>query len=105
VADEVTALEFSRLVRALSLQARSLLLEVPGFRSPPRIAAARTIRRFPDGQGVVAIAIRGRERSAVWFDLVEGLVTFNRLTGAEASRVREVLMPMLVEEERSLDAA
>lgn len=92
---QVSALEFSRLVRTLAYEARHLGVQIPGFRSPPRIAATRTIRRYADGQAVVAIAIRGRERSAVWFDLVEGLVAANRLDAAAATRVRETLMPVL----------
>jgi len=102
---EVSALEFSRLVRALAFPARGLGLEVPGFRSPPRIAAPRTIRRFPDGQSVVAIAIRGRERSAVWFDLVEGLIISNGLDAAKAARARETLMPMVAGDEMRPHAA
>lgn len=102
---EVSALEFSRLVRALAAPARSLGLEIPGFRSPPRIAATRTIRRFPGGQSMVAVAIRGRERSAVWFDLVEGLIASNRLDSAKAARVRETLMPMVAGEEMRPHAA
>lgn len=101
----ISALEFSRLVRALAFAARSLGVEIPGFRSPPRIAATRTIRRFASGEAVVAVAIRGRERSSVWFDLVEGVVAANRLEGPAAARIREALMPLVAEEEMHRDAA
>lgn len=90
----VTALGFSRLVRSLAMEARSLGLGVPGFRSPPRISANRTIRRFPDGQAVVAVAIRGRAEPDVWADLVEGLLAFNGLNLVDAARLRSQLVPL-----------
>ncbi|MBW3536868.1 MAG: hypothetical protein KY395_03740 [Actinobacteria bacterium] len=89
----MSALGFSRMVRALATEARGLDLRVPGFRSPPRIRADRTIRRFPDGQAVVAVAIRGRTEDDVWVDLVEGLLAFNGVSLAEAANLRSQLLP------------
>ena len=100
----VTALKFSRLIRDLALEARGLGLRVPGFRSPPRITANRTIRRFPDGQGVVAVALKGRAEPDVWADLVEGLLAFNGLDLVEAARLRSHLLPLHTGE-TELDAA
>lgn len=90
----VTAVRFSRLVRALAFEARAVDLRVPGFRSPPRITANRTIRRFPDGQAVVAVALRGRTEAEVWADLVEGLLAFNGVNLVDAARLRSHLLPL-----------
>ena len=90
----MSALGFSRMVRALAMEARPLKLRVPGFRSPPRIPADRTIRRFPDGQAVVAVAIRGRPEADVWADLVEGLLAFNEVNLVDAARLRSQLLPL-----------
>lgn len=90
----MSALGFSRMVRALATEARGLDLRVPGFRSPPRIRADRTIRRFPDGQAVVAVAIRGRTEEEVWADLVEGLLAFNGVNLVDAARLRSQLLPL-----------
>ena len=90
----VTAVRFSRLIRALAFEARAVSLRVPGFRSPPRITANRTIRRFPDGQAVVAVALKGRTEPEVWADLVEGLLAFNGLNLVDAARLRSHLLPL-----------
>ena len=94
----MSALGFSRMVRALAMEARALDLRVPGFRSPPRIRADRTIRRFPDGQAVVAIAIRERSETDVWADLVEGLLAFNEVNLVDAARLRSQLLPLRASE-------
>ena len=100
----VTAVRFSRLVRDLGFEARSLGLRIPGFRSPPRITANRTIRRFPDGQAVVAVALKGRTEPEVWADLVEGLLAFNGMNLVDAARLRSHLLPLHCGE-TELDAA
>ena len=100
----VTAVRFSRLIRALAFEARGVGLRVPGFRSPPRITANRTIRRFPDGQAVVAVALKGRTEPDVWADLVEGLLAFNGVNLVDAARLRSHLLPLHCEE-TELDAA
>lgn len=100
----MSAVRFSQLIRALGYEARSLGLRIPGFRSPPRISANRTIRRFPDGQAVVAVALKGRSEPDVWADLVEGLLAFNGVNLVDAARLRSHLLPLhCVETE--LDAA
>jgi len=76
----------------LAGRARSLGLETPVFRSPPRIVGvSRTIRRRPDGQAVVAIAFRNRPWNAVLADMIDGVLHVNELAGAEASRARDDL--------------
>lgn len=93
-AQPVSAVRFSRLVRALGFEGRGLGLKVPGFRSPPRIPGNRTIRRFPDGQAVVAVALKGRTEPEVWADLVEGLLAFNGVNLVDAARLRSHLLPL-----------
>jgi hypothetical protein len=60
----------------------------------PRVA--RTLRRRADGTAVVAVRLSGRAPDAVAADLVEGVVTANRLTGAAADRARTVLLAAIV---------
>ena len=72
----------------------------PSFRSPPRIAGAvRTIRRYraEGGGAVIAITVRDRAFADVLADMVEGVVVANRVTGAEAVRVRTALASALRE--------
>ena len=72
--------------------AAGLGLVTPTFRSPPRVpGAVRTIRRHARDAVVVATAVRGRPFADVLADMVEGVVVANRLTGAEAVRVRTAL--------------
>lgn len=40
---------------------------------------------------MVAVRLRGRSHEAVVADMVEGVVVANRITGAEAARVRAAL--------------
>jgi len=91
-----TSLRFASAARTLGVAARRRGLQVPGFRSPPRLPAAeRTLRRRPDGTSVVAIRLRGRPWAAVLADMVEGVVVANRLGGAEATRARAALWSAL----------
>ncbi len=79
------------MVRFLAAESREAGLEVPAFRSPPRIAgAARSIRRTPD-HTVVSVQLRGRDPVAVADDIIEGIVVANRLGPDRATAVRSRL--------------
>lgn len=86
------AVQFTAAARRLGAAARAAGLDVPAFRSPPRIdGACRTLRRFPGG-AVIAVRVRDRRFDDVVADMVEGLVRANRLTDADAGRVRPTLL-------------
>jgi hypothetical protein len=89
--ESASTFQFARAARALAGEARRLGLAAPSFRCPPRLAGVnRTLRRR--GQSVVvAVRVRGRPWVAVLGDLVEGIIVANRLTGAEADRIRAAL--------------
>lgn len=87
------SLRFAAAVRALAVESRSLGLEVPGFRSPPRIAGAdRSLRRRPGASPAVAVRLAGRPFRAVVVDMVEGVVVANGLSGRRAADVRARLL-------------
>jgi hypothetical protein len=85
----VTA-RFADTARRLGVAARAAGLAVPAFRSPPRVDAPRTIRRYPEGV-VVSVRLRGRPFEAVAADMIDGVLATNRLAGADAERVRPCL--------------
>jgi len=89
-----SSLRFADAVRVLAVEARSLGLDVPGFRSPPRLAGAdRSLRRRPGpSPAVVAVRLAGRPFPAVVADMVEGVIVANGLSGAAASRARDRLL-------------
>jgi hypothetical protein len=82
---------FAAAVRSVSDGARRLGLRPPDFRSPPRRAADRTLRRRADGTVVVAVRVQGRPAPEVVADVIEGVVTANGLEGAAADRCRHAL--------------
>jgi hypothetical protein len=91
------SLQFAATVRTLGTAARRRGLEVPGFRTPPRVPGAeRTLRRGVGGAATVAVAVRDRPFQAVVADLIEGIVVVNGLVGAEATRVRTALWEEVV---------
>ena len=88
-----SSLRFADAVRVLAVEARSLGLDVPGFRSPPRLAGAdRSLRRRPGASPAVAVRLAGRPFSAVVVDMVEGVIVANGLAGAAASHARDRLL-------------
>ena len=90
------SIRFARIVQVLGATARALGLEVPGFRSPPRLVGVqRSIKRAPAGS-TVAVVVRGRPWAAVQADLIEGVVAANRLQPPAADRVRAELWAALV---------
>ncbi|HLT17376.1 MAG TPA: hypothetical protein VK007_11800 [Acidimicrobiales bacterium] len=100
---ESPSIRFARTVQALGVAGRELGLEVPAFRSPPRLVGVqRSIRRAP-GATLVAVVVRGRPWPAVQADLIEGIIATNDLRAEAADRVRAQLWaaiePTAVEEE------
>jgi hypothetical protein len=93
-----SSLRFAEAARCLSDAARPLGLAAPSFRSPPRIAADRSLRRRADGTATVAVRYRDRPWPAVLADLVEGVVVANDIPADRAASVRAALW-------RSLEAA
>jgi hypothetical protein len=94
---ESSSLQFAATVRTLGGAARARGLEVPGFRSPPKLPGVeRTMRRRADGGATVSVVVKGRPYQAVIADLIEGIVVANQLTGAEATRVRTHLWEAVV---------
>jgi hypothetical protein len=90
-----SSLRFARTVQTLGAAARAMGLEVPGFRSPPRLVGVqRSIKRWPGGS-TVAVVVRGRPWAAVQADLVEGVVAANHLTSPAADRARAELWAAL----------
>lgn len=88
----VPALRFATAARSLGTAARAAGLEVPAFRSPPRLPGAnRSIRRFPGG-AIVAVRVRDRSLAAVLEDMVEGVLVANRVRGAARPRLRLALL-------------
>jgi hypothetical protein len=91
-----TSLRFAAAVRAIAMEARRLGLEVPGFRSPPRLAGAdRSLRRRPGASPAVAVRLTGRPFELVAADMVEGVVVANGLSGRRATEVRDRLLAVL----------
>ena len=96
--EPLAASGFCTTARLLAEAARRHGLRAPAFRSPPRAAgASRTIRRYPGGQAIVAVRVRGRPRREVEADMVEGVVVANTLRGTEAERARRALLTALAD--------
>jgi hypothetical protein len=88
---------FADVARRLGAAAHDAGLDVPAFRSPPRVAgAARTIRRYPAGS-VVSVRLRGRPFAEVVTDMVDGVLAANQVQAADASGLRARLVAALAE--------
>jgi hypothetical protein len=94
---------FASVVRILGAEVRALGLEVPGFRSPPRIASDRSLRHRAGAAPAIAVRLAGRPVDAVVADMVEGVVVANRLEGRRALEVRSRLLTAVAA--RAVDAA
>jgi hypothetical protein len=82
-------MRFAAAVRLLAAEARVLGLDVPGFRSPPRLPGAdRSLRRRPGASPAIAVRLHGRPFEAVLADMIEGVVVANALAGAAAAAAR-----------------
>jgi hypothetical protein len=89
---EATSLRFAAAARSLGSVARSAGLEVPGFRSPPRVSGVeRTLRRRPDGAVVISVRIKGRPWVSVLADMIDGVVVTNGLEGPAAGAARTAM--------------
>ncbi len=89
VPDRPPAIAFAEVVRTVTAVARRRGLDVPVFRSPPKLDDVdRTLRRRPDGQAVVSIRLTGRPFAAVQADVIAGVVAVNGLEGRDAGRFR-----------------
>jgi hypothetical protein len=89
--EAATTVEFASAARAITREARRRGLLAPSYRCPPRLVGVdRSIRRRPDG-AVVSIRLRGRPRTAVIADMIEGVVVANGLRPPQADRVRTEL--------------
>ena len=94
----MTPHQFAAAARTLADATRSLDLEAPGFRSPPRLVGVdRSLRMSVASHRVVAVRLSGRPPVAVLADMVEGVVAANRLTSPAADRVRSALWEALAE--------
>ena len=92
---ELPAVRFAEAARRLGAAAHEAGLDVPAFRSPPRVpGAARTIRRYPAGS-VVSVRLRGRPFAAVVADMVDGVLAANAVAPADAGRLRAQLTAVL----------
>jgi len=89
--ESATTIEFAAAARTLTRESRRRGLLGPSFRCPPRLVGVdRSIRRRSAG-AVVSIRLKGRPRSAVIADMIEGVVVTNGLKPPEADRVRTEL--------------
>jgi hypothetical protein len=104
--ESATTVEFASAARALTREARRRGLVGPSFRCPPRLVGVdRSIRRRPDG-AVVSIRLKGRPRTAVIADMIEGVVVANRLQPPRSDRLRtELWTAISALEARSTGAA
>ena len=83
---------FAEAGRRLAAAATVMELQVPAFRTPPRVAGLdRTMRRAPGGSVLVSVRSRGRAWPAVLADMIEGVVRANELPPQDAARVRNEL--------------
>jgi len=98
---ELSSLRFAAVARELGQAGRGRGMEVPAFRSPPRLPGVRrAIRRERDGSTTVSVALRGRPAVAVVADMIDGMVAAAQLSDIEAGAVRDELwaaaLPLVV---------
>ena len=92
---QAPSVRFAVAARTVSDEARRHGLQVPAFKSPPRLAKAdRSLRRV-GRDAVVAVRVRGRPFGAIVADLIEGVVVTNELTGLDAGKARAILWTAL----------
>jgi hypothetical protein len=89
--EAATTISFLSAARLLTRAARSRRLDVPSFRSPPRLRGADRSLRRSGNSAIVAVRVRDRPIAAVVADMVEGIVAANRLTGVDADHARAAL--------------
>lgn len=83
--DPLSPTAFAKTVRLLNEAASAAGMQVPSFKSPPRIPSAdRTIRRMTNGGVIVSVRRGRRAADAVVQDMIAGVVMANQLSGSEA---------------------
>ena len=100
----VPALRFATAARRLGAATRAAGLDVPAFRSPPRVqGAARTLRRYPGG-AVVSVRLRDRTYVEVVDDMIDGVLAANRVSRESVPRLRKAFQLALGDTEIDLVA-
>ena len=93
---EATSIRFSHAARAIRLVVRQRGLDMPLFRSPPRLEGVqRSLTRRAIGASTVAVQLHRRPWPAVLADMIEGVVVVNALQGAAADELRHALWSSL----------
>jgi len=93
---EATSIRFSHAARAMRLVVQQRGLDMPLFRSPPRLQGVqRSLTRRSIGASTVAVRLRQRPWAAVLADMVEGVVVVNALQGSAADELRHALWSAL----------
>jgi hypothetical protein len=93
---EATSIRFSHAARAMRLVVQQRGLDMPLFRSPPRLQGVqRSLTRRAIGASTVAVRLRQRPWAAVLADMIEGVVVVNALQGSEADELRHALWAAL----------
>ena len=93
---EATSIRFSHAARAMRLVVQPRGLEMPLFRSPPRLQGVqRSLTRRAIGASTVAVRLRQRPWPAVLADMIEGVVVVNGLQGSAADELRHALWSAL----------
>ena len=93
---EATSIRFSHAARAMRLVVQQRGLDMPLFRSPPRLQGVqRSLTRRAIGASTVAVRLRQRPWAAVLADMIEGVVVVNALQGSAADELRHALWAAL----------
>jgi hypothetical protein len=93
---EPTAIRFSHAARAMRRVVLERGLDMPLFRSPPRLhGVQRSLTRRAIGASTVAVRLRQRPWPAVLADMIEGVVVVNALSGSAADDLRHALWSAL----------
>jgi hypothetical protein len=89
---EATSIRFAQAARAMRAVVLSRGLDMPSFRSPPRLQGVqRSLTRRARGASTVAVRLRQRPWPAVLADMIEGVVVVNSLRGSAADELRHAL--------------
>lgn len=83
-----SSIRFAFAAKAISDEARRAGLDVPGFRSPPRLPVDRSLRRRPGATPSVAVRVNGRSMDIVVADMVEGVLVANGLRDRDDLRAQ-----------------
>ena len=96
VSMEATSIRFSHAARAMRLVVQQRGLDMPLFRSPPRLQGVqRSLTRRAIGASTVAVQLRQRPWPAVLADMIEGIIVVNALHGGAADELRHALWAAL----------